>query len=107
MTYIVLGIGTVLHWSAVGFILMLIIFGMAARKNNDGAVSDAQRKRYSRVISVSSLTSVISTIVLFFLAVTDSQYYSHWWLVLPVAINLMCVSLALTPTEDDSDKPEN
>lgn len=99
MKYIVLGIGTVLHWSAVGFILMVMIFGVAARMNNEGGVSKAQRKRFNRAVSVSSLNSTIFTIVLFLLAVIDSQYYSPWWLVLPTAINLICLNLVLNTAE--------
>ena len=79
---------------------MVMVFGVAARMNNEGVVSKAQRKRFSRAVIVSSINSTLFTIVLFLLAVTGSQYYSPWWLVLPTAINLICLNLVLSPSEN-------
>ncbi len=99
MKYIVLSIGTVLHLSVAGFVLMLTIFGTAALVNKEGAVGKIQKKLFSRALLFSFLSSFLFTIALFFLAATNSRYYSPWWLVLPLIINFKCVHLVLSVTE--------
>ncbi len=96
MQYLVLSIGIIIFMGLAGAVFMMSIFGTGAIVNKNGSLSGQQKNIFSRCLVVSLSTALFFTVTLIFLIVGKPEYYSHWYLILPIWVNLVCVKRLLS-----------
>ena len=100
LQYFILAMGLLISWGLAGAVVMMSLFGMAAIVNENGSLSPQEKATFSRCTKLSIFTVLFLTIPLIILALSKSDYYSPYYLLLPIGLNLLCVKKILSGSKE-------